>query len=87
MTMGIAIDIRIGLEKYAYRRWPAVPRVDDCILLNVDGKRFPADHQGSGMFVVRQVTWGTEGRRESELGDLQVTIHVEFVPPPQEGGE
>lgn len=80
-TQEIGINFHLRDQRnYAYRQWPAVPRVDDVVMLHdpkrEKGLRYPA--------IVRLVVWAT--REESWAGQmLECDVYAEWqdeVPVP-----
>ena len=76
----IIVSFRLGREEWARRMWWAVPRVGDCVILGAGKDRFPADHNGDAVFVVKQVTWGSESKTDADADWQGVICHIEHLP-------
>lgn len=75
MSETIALNFHLkGRRNYAFRAWPAVPRVGDVVMLHdpdkEKGVRYPA--------IVRLVVWA--GREESWAGkQLECDVFIEWA--------
>jgi hypothetical protein len=69
----IGLYFILGGKDYAYRSWPAVPRVGDLVLLK-DEQRDYAIHPARVLTVV----WGTR----DQPGDFCCTLEIEWETKP-----